>query len=163
MGQMFWGECALVKKTLLEWFNRKFKPQYLYISPFDTFRYERNFPIDWQNYKCVIFKFPLNVEPTNYQTPDDEMTFGDFIIRCEHKVLRNIYTKEQINYSSDIKDLQSYYETFQKFIHISIGLISMLNHYNKNFTVNYVVQEIIQDIFNDDSIDYIKNHKWNLK
>ena len=163
MGQMFWGECALVKKTLLEWFNRKFKSQYLQISPFDKFRYERNFPIDWQNYKCLICKFPLKVEPTNYQTPDDEMTFGDFIIRYEHKFLRNIYTKEQINYSSDIKDLQSYYETFQKFIHISIGLISMLNHYNKNFTVNYVVQEIIQDIFNDDSIDYIKNHKWNLK
>ena len=25
MGQMFCVECALVKKTLLEWFNRKFK------------------------------------------------------------------------------------------------------------------------------------------
>ena len=86
------------------------------------------------------------------------MTFGDFIIRYEHKFLRNIYTKEQINYSSDIKDLQSYYETFQKFIHISIGLISMLNHYNTNDMVNYEVQEFIQDIFNDDSIDDIKNH-----
>ena len=87
------------------------------------------------------------------------MTFGDFIIRYEHKFLkRNIYTKEQINYSFDIKDLQSYYETFQKFIHISIGLISMLNHYNTNYTVNYEVQEFIQDIFNYDSIDDIKNH-----
>ena len=46
MGQMFCVECALVKKTLLEWFNRKFKSQYLQISPFDKFRYERNFPID---------------------------------------------------------------------------------------------------------------------
>ena len=156
---MFCVECTLVKKTLLEQFNRKFKSQYLQISPFDKFRYERNFPIDWQSDKCVICKFLLKVEPTNYQTPDDDMAFCDFIIRYEHKFLRNIYTKEQINYSSDTKDLQSYYETFQKFIHISIGLISMLNHYNKNFTVNYVVQEIIQDIFNDDSIDYIKNHK----
>ena len=128
------------------------------ISLLDKFRYERNFRIDWQNDKCVICKFPLKVEPTNYQTPDDEMTFGDFIIRYEHKFLRNIYTKEQINYSSDIKDLQSYYETFQKFIHISIGLISMLNHYNKNVTLNYEVQEFIQDIFNDDSFDDIKNH-----
>ena len=158
MGQMLCVECGLVKKTLLEWFNRKFESQYLKISPFDEFRYERNFPIDWQNDKCVICKFPLKVEPTNYQTPDDEMTFGDFIIRYEHKFLRNIYTKEQINYSSDIKDLQSYYETFQKFIHISICLISMLNHYNTNDTVNYEVQEFIQDIFNDDSINDIKNH-----
>ena len=158
MGQMLCVECGLVKKTLLEWFNRKFESQYLKISPFDEFRYERNFPIDWQNDKCVICKFPLKVEPTNYQTPDDEMTFGDFIICYEHTFLRNIYTKEQINYSSDIKDLQSYYETFQKFIHISIVLISMLNHYNTNDTVNYEVQEFIQDIFNDDSINDIKNH-----
>ena len=86
------------------------------------------------------------------------MTFGDFIIRYEHKFLRNIYTKEQVNYSSNIKDLQSYYETFQKFIHISICLISMLNHYNANDMVNYEVQEFIQDIFNGDSIDDIKNH-----
>ena len=86
------------------------------------------------------------------------MTFGDFIIRYEHKFLRFIYTKEQINYSSCIKDLQSYYETFQKFIHISNGLISMLNYYNKNDAVNYEFQEFIKEIFNDDSIDDIKNH-----
>ena len=126
------------------------------INPFDKFRYERNFRIDWQSDKCVICKFQLKVEPTNYQTPDDDdMAFGNFIIRYKHRFFRNIYTKEQINYSPDIKDLQSYYETFQKFIHISIRLISMLNHYNKKFTVNYVVQ----DIFNNDSIDYIKNHQ----
>ena len=85
------------------------------------------------------------------------MTFGDFIIRYKHKFLRNIYTKEQINYFSGIKDLQSYCETFQKFIHTWIGLISILNH-NKNVTVNYEIQEFIQDILNDDSIDDIKNH-----
>ena len=138
--------------------NRKFKSQYLQISPFNKFRYEISFPIDWRNDKCVICKFPLKVEPTNYQTPDDEMTFGDFTIRYKHKFLRTIYTKEQIDYSSDVKDLQSYYKTFQKFIHISIGLLSMLNHYNKNDTLNYEVQEFIQDIFNDDPIDDIKNH-----
>ena len=76
MGQMFCIECALVKKTLLEWFNRKCKSQYFQISPSDKFRYERNFPIDWRNDKCVICKFPLTVKSTNYQTPDDEMTFG---------------------------------------------------------------------------------------
>ena len=153
---MFCIECTLVKKTLPEWFDRKFKSQYLQIIPFDKFRYERHFPIDWQN--DVICRFPLKVEPTNYQTPDDEMTFDDFLIHYEHKFLRNIYTKEQINYSFDIKDLQSYYKTFQKFIHISIGFISMLNHYNKNDTVNYKFQEFIQDIFNDDIILDIKNH-----
>ena len=54
------------------------------ISPFGKFKYERNFPIDWQNDKCIICKFPLKFEPTNYQTTDDEMIFGDFLIRYEH-------------------------------------------------------------------------------
>ena len=156
--QMFCVECQLVKKTLLERFNRKFKSQNLQINPFAKIKYERSSPIDWRNDKCVIRKSPLKAGPTNYETPDDKMTFGDFIIRYEHKFLRNIYTKEQINYSSCIKDLQSYYETFQKFIHISISLISMLNHYNKNDVVNYEVQEFIEDIFNDDSVDDIKDH-----
>ena len=66
------------------------------ISSFDEFRYERNFPFDWQNNKCVICKFPLKVKPTNYQTSDDKMAFGDFIIRYEHKFLKNINIKEQI-------------------------------------------------------------------
>ena len=43
------------------------------------------------------------------------MTFGDFIIRYEHKFLRNIYTKEQINYSSDIKNFSKIYSYFNWF------------------------------------------------
>ena len=34
MGQMFSIECALVKKTLLDWFNKKYRTQYLEISAF---------------------------------------------------------------------------------------------------------------------------------
>ena len=54
--------------------------------------------------------------------------------------------------------MQRYCKTFQKFIHILIGLISMLNYYNTNDMVNYEFQEFIQHIFNDDSINDIKNH-----
>ena len=28
---------------------------------------------------------PLKVGPTIYKTPDEDMTYGDFIIRYEHK------------------------------------------------------------------------------
>ena len=44
-------------------------------------RYEQENSIDWKNGKCVICQFPLKVEPTNFKTPDDEMSFGDFVIR----------------------------------------------------------------------------------
>ena len=54
----------------------------------------------------------MKLELTNYMTPDNEMTFGDFIIRYEHKFLRNIYTTEQIEQSDNIKNLESFYEIF---------------------------------------------------
>ena len=40
---------------------------------------------------------PLETELTSFKTPDDEMTHGDFIVRFEHKFIRNIYTYEQVN------------------------------------------------------------------
>ena len=55
----------------------------------------------------------MKEEPTNFKTPDDEMLFGDFLIRYEHKFLRNIYANEQIKDSYHLKDLESYYEIFE--------------------------------------------------
>ena len=68
--------------------------------------------------KCVICKFPLKLEPTNYLTPDNEMTFGNFIIRFEHKFLRNIYTIEQIESSDQINNLKNFHEIFNNYIEI---------------------------------------------
>ena len=95
IGQMFSIESALVKKTLLKWFNQKFKRQFEKINPIKKLRYESENPINWKKDKCVICKFPIKREPTNFQTPDDEISFGDFVIRYEHKFLRNIYTEKQ--------------------------------------------------------------------
>ena len=117
MGQMFCVECALVKKTLLEWFNSNLNLNICKLVYSINLDMKEIFLLIGKMINAFIWKFPLKVEPTNYQTPDEEMTFGDFIIRYKHKFLRNIYTKEQINYFSGIKDLQSYCETFQKFIH----------------------------------------------
>ena len=50
--------------------------------------YEQKNSVNWKKDKCVICKMPLRVEPTSFETPDDEMTFGDFIIRFEHKFIR---------------------------------------------------------------------------
>ena len=96
IGQMFSIESALVKKTLLKWFNQKFKRQFDKINPIKKLRYESENLINWKKDKCVICKFPIKLEPTNFQTPDDEMSFGDFVIRYELKFLRNIYTEKQI-------------------------------------------------------------------
>ena len=92
--KMFSIESALVKKTLLTWFNQKFKRQFDKINPIKNLRYESENPINWKTDKCVICKFPIKLEPTNFETPDDEMSFRDFVIRYEYKFLRNIYTEK---------------------------------------------------------------------
>ena len=62
-------------------------------------QYGKNNPVNWRDDKCVLCKMPLRVEPTNFRMPDDEMTYGDFVIRFEHKFIRNIHTSKQIKES----------------------------------------------------------------
>ena len=71
---------------MLKWLHKKFKRQYKKINPIEKLRFERSHQ-DWQKDKCVNCKL-LKMEPTNYLTPDNQMTFGNFIIRYEHKFLR---------------------------------------------------------------------------
>ena len=33
---------------------------------------------------------PLKIDPITHQTPNDEMSYGDFFIRYEHKLFRRI-------------------------------------------------------------------------
>ena len=105
---MFCIECALVKKTLLDWFNKKYRTQYLEVNAFVKMQYERNNPVNWKNDKCVSCKLPLRVESTSFKTPDYEMTHGDFIVRFEHKFMRNIYAINQIKESHHPETLENY-------------------------------------------------------
>ena len=141
----------------MRWFNQKFKQQFDKINPIQKLRYESKNPINWEKDKCVICKFPIKLEPTNFKTPDDEMSFGDFIIRYEHKFLRNIYTDQQIKDSDHLKDLESYYEIFEEYISICIGLLALLNNFNKNDFINLATEQFVEDKFAGDEINEIKN------
>ena len=88
--------------------------------------FEQKNSFNWKKDKYVICKMPLKIEPTSFKMPDDEMSYGDFAIRFEHKFIRNIFTNEQIQQSDDLNCLENYYKTYQKFISISIGLLSSL-------------------------------------
>ena len=85
------------------------------------------------------------------------MTYGDFIIRFEHKFTRNIYTYEQIKESYHLEALESYYEIYQKFVAILVGLLSMLNNYNKYDEINTELSDFIEESFANDTIDELKN------
>ena len=85
------------------------------------------------------------------------MSFGDFVIRYEHKFLRNIYTEEQIKDSHHVKDLKSYYEIFEEYILICIGLLALLNNFDRNDFTNSATEEFVKDKFAGDKINEIKN------
>ena len=154
---MFSIESALVKKTLLKWFNQKIRRGFDKINPIAKLRHENQNLIDWKKNQCVLCKFPLKIQPTNFKTPDDEMFFGDFVICYEHKFLRNIYTEKEINDSEHIKDLESYYEIFEQYIEIFVGLLALLNNMNRNIFINVATEEFVEFNFAGDEISEIKN------
>ena len=139
---MFSVERALVKKTLLKWFNAKFKRTFTVIDPITKIRFEAENKIDWQKDKCVICKFPMRLEPTNSQTSNSAMTYGDFVIRFEHTFLRNIFSEEQLCSADQIKTLQNYYEFFQRYIQICVGLLALLNSNQRDNFINDEVENL---------------------
>ena len=45
----------------------------------------------------LICNFPLKIDPIGPDVPNNKMFYGDFFIRYEHKLLRNIYIYIQKN------------------------------------------------------------------
>ena len=84
------------------------------------------------------------------------MTFGDFVIRFEHKFLRNINTIEQIGSSDQINNLKICYEIFNSYIQICIGLLALLNQ-NRLDVLNGATEEFLEELFLGDEISDIKN------
>ena len=150
-------QVVLFLKKLPALFKKKHKSQFVELSSFSKMIYEKKTPINWRSDKCVICKMLLSVEWTSYLTIDEEMTSGDFIIRYEHKFIQNIYALDQIKESHHLKTIENYYGIYQKFVSISIGLLSMFNNYNKNDNINSEVSEFIEENCADDSIDELKN------
>ena len=127
------------------------------IESYKKIRYEQQNPVNWKIDTCISCRMPLKVEPTNFKTLDDEMSFGDFVIRYEHKFLKNIYTNEQIKDSYHLKDLESYYEIFEEYITICDGLLVLIINFNRNDFINSAIQNSVENKFYRDEITEIKN------
>lgn len=111
---MFSIELYFMKDTLTKWFNKKYKSTTLTLNHLDKIDYGNNNPINWRKEKCCVYNFKLSLAPINYRTPSNEMTYGDFYIRLEHKFLRNICSKKDLKKSDQIVTLEKHYEVYQK-------------------------------------------------
>ena len=61
--------------------------------------------------------------------PANEMYYIDYYIRYEHKFLRNIYLKEELETSKELKNLESYNLVFDRFLTIVILLESAITNW----------------------------------
>ena len=74
------------------------------------------------------------------------MSYGDFIIKNEHKFLRNIFSKEELMSSDAIKNLQAFHENFIKFLQVVVYLQNSINSI-KDFS----------ECFHDELIKFYRN------
>ena len=131
LGVMFGIELAFVKKTLLAWFNKKVSAPFKRLEQAVIKKYEQENPFCWsQERDCVICKMPLRPIFSSPARPDSKMYYGDYIVRYEYKFLRNIYSQEQLDWSPQLKSLESYYEAFESFIHHAIEIYRLLSNFN---------------------------------
>ena len=104
---------------------------------------------------------PLTIDPANHKTSNNEMTYGDFLIRFEHKFLRNIYSFDELAQSKHIFFIENYYTVYKNFINICIGTLSIFGTNSSiGDNMNEDLKEFLQDKFPDvnDDIDKLESN-----
>ena len=127
ISEMFSAEIKFATDCLLSWFNSKYKSENLQLSIERKREYEIKNPINWQTDKCWICNFPLHINPTILNVSKDKMSYCDFIIEKEHKFLRNIFSKKELDGSDGIKNIESFHEHFCKFLQIVVYTQECIN------------------------------------
>ena len=100
-------------------------------------------PTDWIGGRCCICKFPLKINPTNFNATAEQMSYADFVIFKEHKFLRNIFSERELSSTDSLKNMEQHHKYFEKFLKISVYLQNSINTINK-----------FSECYNDELIDF---------
>ena len=123
VSEMFSIEIRFATNCLLSWFHNKYRNEEVDIEL--KMQYQKENPIDWENGRCVLCTFPLEANLTNHQ--NENMSYGDFVVKKEHMFLRNIFSKEQLSKSLAISTFESFHKHFIEFLEIVIFLEEGIN------------------------------------
>ena len=118
--EMFTTELKFAGDLLMKWFNEKLKSQNAVLSNEAERKYEIENSIDWQNGRCYLFTFPIEISPTMPEAKEDQMSYSDFIINKEHKFLRNIFSEEEL-FSTEA------HKSFARFLRVAVYLQNAIN------------------------------------
>ena len=152
---MFNIELALVKKTLLAWFNKKVSAPFKRLDEKTVQNYDKEF--SYENAKCSICKMPLRGNFSSPEIPNNKMYYGDFIIRYEYKFLKNIFSQEELDTTEELKSLTAYYEAFQKFIHFCVEILRVVQGFNICYRdLSTEVADFLETNFSDCDLGFIK-------
>ena len=69
--------------------------------------------------RCFICDFSLLINICGFDVSEDKMLHMDFYVRKEHMSLRSIFSKDELNKSTNLKDLKSYYDAFKFFLSVT--------------------------------------------
>ena len=97
----FAGDC------LIKCFNKKFKSKNLELSNDVKRKYEIEHPIDSIEGRRCICKFPLKINPTNFNATTEQMSYANFVIFKEHKFLKNIFSERELSSTDSLKNMEN--------------------------------------------------------
>ena len=141
---------------LLNWFNSKYKNENLQLTNERKREYEIKNPINWESDKCWVCNFPLHINPTVLNVQKQKMSYGDFIIEKEHKFLRNIFSKKELEGSKAIKNIESFHEHFCKFLQIVVYAQQCINSMKDFSECFYNELNDFINSFCEDCVDFIE-------
>ena len=123
VSEMFSIEIRFATNCLLSCFHNKYRNEEVDIEL--KMQYQKENPIDWENGCCVLCTFPLEANLTSNQ--NENMSYGDFVVKKEHMFLRNIFSKEQLSKFPAISTFESFHKHFIEFLEIVIFLEEGIN------------------------------------
>ena len=127
ISEMFCTELKFASDCLMKWFNSKFKIRNMQLSNEVKRNYEVKNLINWDTDRFCICTFPLEINPTTSDATKEKMSYSDFVIAKEHKLLRNIFSEDELSSSDGLKTIRSYHENFSRFLKIVVYLQQSLN------------------------------------
>ena len=156
ISEMFCTEIKFATDCLLKWYHNKYKNTELSMVRKNDF--ERENPIDWQNGKCVVCRFPLDATPTTTTVENEKMSYGDFVIKKEHMFLRNVFTKETLSKSIALATFESFHKHFSDFLKIVIFLEDAISKmiYLSDCSYPLLIEFIAKHLNEFDSFEQVK-------
>ena len=125
--KMFTTELKFGGDCLMKWFNAKLKSQNVVLSNKAKRKYEIENPIDWQNGRCCLCTYLIEINPTLFEAKGDQMSYSDFVTNKENKFLRNICFEEELSTTKTLKDFSTYHKNFARFLHVAVYLPNAIN------------------------------------